>query len=214
MNSSDIITAVSSNLNRSDITRPQILQWMNDRALQVQNLQNFWFMEQSFSVPTVAGQKTYSLPTGYKDELQIWILQGTTVKLPVIKWVGSEAENSFTNPLQQARPTNYWIWAQEYNFYPIPDQVYTMELKGYFYIDPFTDVASEENDLGKYWSDLIKYGATAEGFHYLSQGTSGQPTDEEIKWQAKYDKEIARLVRRESNRKYTAYTPRLRLRIR
>jgi len=206
MNSSTLIDKIAGNLNRSDATRALVLDWLNNRMLQIENTENFYLMESTFDAPTVVGQRTYSLPSNYKDELQITLVSGTT-KFPLIKWVGSEAENSFANTTQQAQPTNYWVWSGAYFLYPIPNAIYTLTLKCYLYLDKFTDTAAEENDLGVYWPDLMIYGATAEGFHYFMQA------DKVAEWETKFQNELQKLLRRDTKKRYSNYTPRMRLRI-
>jgi len=210
MNASDIVTAVSNNLNRSDITTAQILNWLNDRQKQICNMDNFYFMEKAVTaIPTIASTQSYSISSAvgaYKDELQMWLVSGGNKKI-LIKWVGSEAEKAYTNPTQSGEPTNYWVWDQKYWLYPIPDAVYTLELKCYVYVDDITNTAAELNDICKYWPDLLINGATSDGFHYL------QMPDKYTEWESKASNELAKLMRREGKRRYQNYTPRLRVRI-
>jgi len=206
MTSQEIIAQVKANLNREDATTSLVLQWLNNRQKQICNIDNFSFMEATASASTVANQQSYTLPSDYKDELHIWLESGN-IKYYLVKWVGSEAERSYTQTDKTGRPTNYWIWDNAYWLYPIPDGVYTLKLKYYEYLPDLTDTAVEENDLCKYWADLLIYGATAEGFHYFQQ------PDKTAEWEQKYNNELVKLMRREGKKRYTFYSPRLRLRI-
>jgi hypothetical protein len=207
VNSSAIIDQVQANLNRSDATTTLVLQWLNNRQDQICSMDNFSFMEGDYSVNTVASTQSYVFPSRYKDELHMWLVSSTT-KYYLVKWVGSEAERSYTQTDKSGKPTNYWVWNDKYWLYPIPDAVYTLKLKYYEYLADLTDTASEENDLCSYWADLLIDGATADGFHYFQQ------SDKAAEWETKFNNELAKLMRREGKRRYTFYSPRLKIRVR
>lgn len=124
------------------------------------------------------------------------------------KWVGTEAENAYTRSDTLGLPYAYWVWDDAYFLYPIPDRIYIFMLKYYQYIPPMTNIAREENTLCQRWPDLLIYGATAEGFHYF------QVPDKSSEWEQKWNNEFTRFIRREGKKKYTNYTPRVRLRTR
>ena len=205
MTSDLIITQVQTNVNRSDITRPQILQWLNNRLGQICDYDDFSFMENTDLASTIASQRDYTLPLDYKSELHIYLKDGD-IKVFLDKWVGTEAENAFSNQTVEAKPYAYWIWQDAYFFYPIPDKIYTMELKYYRYLPDFTDVALEENEIGKRWVDLIVDGATSDAYHFLMQ------SDKTVEWEMKWKNEFQKLIRRQGKRKWTNYNPRVKLR--
>jgi len=206
MTVSEIIARVQANLNRADATDDLVLSWLNNRQKQICNIDNFSFMEKTTTVSTISGQQNYTLPTDYKDELHMWLVSGTT-KYYLIKWVGSEAERSYTQTDKTGKPTNYWVWDNAYWLYPIPDGVYTLKLKYYAYLDDLTNANTEQNDLCKFWANLLINGATADGFHYFHQ------PDKTAEWTTKYNDELTILMRREGKKRYTFYTPRLKVRI-
>ena len=209
MTSDLIITQVINNVNRADLTRPQVLQWMNNRKDMICNYDDFSFMENTDLAFTIAGQKDYTLPLDYKSELHCFLSDATGVtKFFLDKWVGTEAENAFSNETVQAKPYAYWIWQDAYFFYPIPDDIYTINLKYYRYLPDFTDIAQEENELGKRWVDLIVDGATSDAYHFFMQA------DKQAEWEGKWNIEFQRLIRRQAQRKTKNYTPRVRLRTR
>jgi hypothetical protein len=206
MLTSAVIDQVYSNVNRSDLTRAMILQYLNNRQLQVCNFDNFSFMEETTNTATVDGTQSYALPSTYKDELQTYLVNGTKKK-QLIKWVGSEAENGYTQTTEENEPTSYWVWDDKIWLHPIPDKVYTLTAKYYQYLPDLTDVAVEENTLVKRWSDLMINGATSDSFHYFLMA------DKTAEWETKWQGEFAKLVRREGKKKVTNYNPRLKLRI-
>ena len=206
MTTQDIISIVVNNLNRSDFTRPMALGYINERVNAVCDYDNYSFMELTATAPTVAGQQTYDIPSTYKDQLQMLIIDGVQ-KTPLIKWVGTEAELSFSNTTTSTKPYAYWVWQNAYNVYPIPDKAYTLFLKYYGYLGDMTDVAIEENELGQYWYKLLENGATAEAFHFFQQA------DKTTEWEAKYQSEFKKMDRRYNKRKTTNYIPRMRVRV-
>jgi hypothetical protein len=207
MTTYDIITKIIANVDREDLTRAMVLQYLNNRKMSIQNYDNFSFMEQTAEQSTVAAQQSYTIPLDYKDELHMWLSESTQ-KTDLIKWEGSEAEKNYTNSSQSGKPTNYWLWQNAYYLYPIPDKAYTMNLKYYGYLVDFTDVASEENELGKRYPDLMIAGGTADSFHYFKDW------DKAKEWEDKYKLEFQILIRREGRRPRSNHDSRFRLRIR
>ena len=206
MISSAVIDQVYSNVNRTDLTRAMILQYLNNRQLQICNYDNFSFMEVSTTTPTVDGTQSYAIPTDYKDELQVYLVTSNTKK-QLTKWVGSEAEKNFTKDNTEGEPYAYWIWDDKVWLYPIPDAVYTITYRYYEYVDDLTDAGTEENELVKRWPDLMIDGATSDAFHFFLM------QDKTAEWETKWQGEFAKLVRRQGKKRYTNYTARLRVRI-
>jgi hypothetical protein len=207
MKSEDIIAQVLSNVNRSDFTRTLALQFLNNRKDQICNFENFSFMETETQVDTVAGTQAYSLPNEYKDELMIYLVE-SSFRTPLNKWVGVEAPKSHSNIDTRGKPYAYWVWDDKVNLYFIPDGVYQLVFAYYEYLAAFTDVGDEENVLGEKWPDLLINGATSDGFHHFLM------PDKAAEWEAKWNNEFQKLIRREGKRKYTNYTPRLKVRMR
>ena len=207
MNTSAIIDQVYANVNRTDLTEVMILQFLNNRQDQICNFDNFSFMEESTTEATVDGTQAYSLPTDYKDELQVYLVDDTT-KTQLTKWVGSQSEKSFTDTDAEGKPYAYWVWEDSVTLYPIPDDVYTLTYRYYQYLTDLTNVDTEENELVKRWPDLMVNGATSDAFHYFHM------TDKTSEWETKWGAEFQKLIRRQGKRRYTNYTPRLKVRMR
>ena len=206
MNTTAIIDQVYANVNRTDLTRTMILQFLNNRQDQICNFDNFSFMEVQSTAPTIASQQTYSFPSDYKDQLHMMLIEGTT-KVDLTKWVGPQAEKSYTDTETEGRPYAYWVWDDSYFLYPIPDEEYDLMLKYYKYLANLTDAASEENVLAQRWSDLLINGATSDSFHYFLMA------DKTAEWETKWNAEFQKLIRRQGKRRTTNYTPRLRVRV-
>ena len=71
MITSAVIDQVYANVNRTDLTRTLILQFLNNRQLQICNFDNFSFMEKNATGATADGVTYVAMPTDYKDELQV-----------------------------------------------------------------------------------------------------------------------------------------------
>jgi hypothetical protein len=207
MTTYDIITKIIANVNRDDLTRAMVLQYLNNRKFTIQNYDNFSFMEQTAEQAAVALQQSYSIPTDYKDELQMWLLDGTQ-KTIITKWGGSEAEKNFTQTDRSGKPTNYWLWQDAYFLYPLPDKSYSMILKYYRYIPDFTDVASEENELCKRYPDLLINGGTSDSYHFFKEW------EKVGEWEGKYKLDFQILIRREGRRPRTNTDSRMKVRVR
>lgn len=206
MTTYDIISRIYNEVDRTDLNRNSILQFINNRLLQIENFDNYSFMEATATTSTVAAQQSYTLPTDYKDELQMWLLESSHVKTPLVKWVGSEAEKNYTLNNFSTKPFAYWTWQGAFYIYPIPDGVYTLSLKYYKYVVGFTDTALEENELCSRYPSLIINGGVSDSFHYFHQA------DKEQEWENKWLMEFQKLQRREGKRLFTNYDARMKIR--
>jgi hypothetical protein len=206
MITSAIIDQIYANVNRTDLTRAMIIQYLANRQDQICNFDNFSFMEKDTTKATEDGVQFYALPTDYKDELIIYIVEGTTKK-QLSKWVGSEAERNFSKTTTEGKPYAYWVWDDKIWLYPIPDAVYTLTYRYYQYLTDLTDASTEENELCSRWSDLLINGATSDAFHFFLM------PDKTSEWETKWQSEFSKLVRRQGKKRYSNYQPRLRIRI-
>ena len=206
MNTSAIIDRVYANVNRTDLTEVLILEYLNSRQSQLCNFDDFPFMETSTTENTVDGTQNYDLPTGYKAELIIYLVDDTT-KTMLTKWVGSQAEKSYTDTETEGKPYAYWIWNDDVYLYPIPDDEYTLTYRYFGYLTDLTNTASEENVLCARWPDLLIAGATSDAFHYFLM------SDKVAEWETKWQAEFQKLIRQTGKRKYSNANPRIRMRV-
>lgn len=208
-----IITQVKNNLNRTDITDAQIYIWLNNRQRRILQLENVYFMEKTSTTSTVASQQTYTVPTDYKDELIITLVDSDSKRSVLTKWKGSEPEKGYTDTTKTGKPTNYWLWQDAYYLYPIPDAVYTLSLRYYYYL---TDLSASNttNELTNKFPDLLIAGATADGFTYLME--TAMANDWENKYRIAYtgDKTTEGYLPYCRKRTLSNYDSRIRLRLR
>uniref|UniRef100_A0A6H1ZQ13 Uncharacterized protein n=1 Tax=viral metagenome TaxID=1070528 RepID=A0A6H1ZQ13_9ZZZZ len=206
MYTSAIIDKIVANVDREDLTEAMVLQYLNNRQLQVLNFDNFSFMEQTAESSTVIAQQSYTVPSDYKDELHLWIVEGTNKNIP-LRWSESEAEKKYMQTDRAGKPTNYWLWQGAYFLYPIPDKVYTMKAKYYKYLTDLTNVDTEENVLVQRYPDLMIAGGTSDSFHYFFE------KEKEKEWEEKWKLQFQLLVRREGKRPHVSSDSRFGLRV-
>ena len=172
MTDTEIMDLAVANVVRDDMSRADIiLKHYNERVRRICYLANFWFMEKTKYSQTVEGQRSYSIPERYKNELQVWLVKGTDVedidirrgiKTELIKWRGVESERMFADNTTAGKPTHYWVWDQAFFLGPdLPDGVYTIFLKWYEILEDSTD-ESNSNLLTQTFPKLLEDGLTSD----------------------------------------------------
>lgn len=88
------------------------------------------FYETTWSLDTVAGQRSYAFTSIGADIDQISSIQRDDA---VMRWIGPDLYN-VRNPLDstsQSKPCEYAIWASTLYLTPTPDATYTLTIRGY-----------------------------------------------------------------------------------
>ena len=133
----ELITFVRdiTDLDDADLPSSLIRQYMKDGFNRIINLERRWpFLEETYSLSTVAGQRDYPMSTiGSGDLREITsILDDSTVgnRLSII--TVDEAENIWHGSFDTAtRPLFFAEWSDTIKLYPKPDTVYPLVIRGY-----------------------------------------------------------------------------------
>lgn len=122
MNVQDIMTRLKRTFGDEagvQILDADIFRWINDAQREIA-YQNDALQTKGTS-STVVGQQSYNLPADCLTLKSLWV-NGFLVDMKSM----TQAEEDIIalgtpNTLQQGQPQFYWIWANQINFYPVPD---------------------------------------------------------------------------------------------
>jgi hypothetical protein len=149
------------------------------------------------------------VPLDYKDELIISLLDGNQRTI-LPKWRSTEPERNVSVNDRQGKPNNYWIWEEAYFLEPIPDKVYTLELRYYSYLADLS-ATNLTNEFTKIFPDLLIAGATADCFTYLFEPTQAAIWEQKFSTFLLGDRVTFGYLPQIRKRALSNYNPRMRL---
>ena len=199
MTIADIETAIKVRLNRdTPVVIDNIREWVNQRQRQILRTKNFGFLwKQATAVTPTSGTRTYGLPkfiftdtsnpqhntNSFKDDYAMWFEKdGIRTRLHSAEM---QSLNRLYGTTDTGTPIYYFLRANDYDLYPIPDAASTagkIILEYYEYLADFvarvvaanpdntganTDGAT--NYLTMNYPDLLIAGGAAEAFGVLGQ---------------------------------------------
>ena len=184
---------IASYLARTDLTTqiPEFIRLAEDRLLRDLRIRQ---MIKVATAPTVAGDATVSLPSDFVAMKDLH-LQGNPPQ--TIKFLSTS--NFFRNArtAQSGLPSRYTLLGAEFQFAPIPDSVYTLQMV-YFYQPEYLSDTNSSNLWLADTPDLLLYAALGEAEPYLMN-------DERLNtWASMYDRGILALTKSDSESEYPA----------
>lgn len=182
-NYTDLKATIASYLARSDLTTqiPDFIQLAETRLRRELRIRQ---MLKVVTTATVAGDGTVELPSDY---LQMRDLHMNTNP---IQTLGYQSPSNFyrnTNSSITGVPVQYTVLAQEFQFAPIPDGVYTLQMI-YYATPPYLTTSNTSNVFLANCPDLLLYGALGEAESYLMNDPRLQT------WAALYDRSLTALT--------------------
>ena len=182
-NYTDLKATIASYLARSDLTAqiPDFIQLAETRLRRELRIRQ---MLKVVTTATVAGDSTVELPSDY---LQMRDLHMNTNP---VQTLGYQSPSNFyrnTNAAISGVPLQYTVLAQEFQFAPIPDGIYTLQMI-YYATPPYLTTSNTSNVFLANCPDLLLYGALGEAEPYLMNDARLQT------WAALYDRSLAALT--------------------
>lgn len=162
---SELRTLISNKLadgNVIDPTAAQIDAQINS-TIEYYETDAFWFSEEIATLATVASTVVLgSIPSDFKQEIMpngLTIVDGQ-VHYPLAKFTPLEYESVFVDDVE-SRPTAYVYRKGQFEFWQIPDRVYTVLL---FYRKTYADLATDgaSNDFTNNAARLVEYKTLAD----------------------------------------------------
>jgi hypothetical protein len=182
-NYSDLQATIASYLARSDLTAqiPDFIQLAETRLRRELRIRQ---MLKVVTTATVAGDSTVELPS---DFLQMRDLH---INTNPVQSLGYQSPSNFyrnTNAAISGVPLQYTVLAQEFQFAPIPDGIYTLQMI-YYSTPPYLTTSNTSNVFLANCPDLLLYGALGEAEPYLMNDQRLQT------WAAMYDRALTALT--------------------
>jgi hypothetical protein len=176
-------TTIASYLARSDLTAqiPDFIQLAETRLRRELRIRQ---MLKVVTTATVAGDSTVELPS---DFLQMRDLH---INTNPVQSLGYQSPSNFyrnTNAAISGVPLQYTVLAQEFQFAPIPDGIYTLQMI-YYSTPPYLTTSNTSNVFLANCPDLLLYGALGEAEPYLMNDQRLQT------WAAMYDRALTALT--------------------
>ena len=184
---------IASYLARTDLTVqiPEFIRLAEDRLLRDLRIRQ---MIKVATAPTVADDATVSLPSDFVAMKDLH-LQGNPPQ--TIKFLSTS--NFFRNArtAQSGLPSRYTLLGAEFQFAPIPDSVYTLQMV-YFYQPEYLSDTNSSNLWLAETPDLLLYAALGEAEPYLMN-------DERLNtWASMYDRGVTALRKSDDESEYPA----------
>lgn len=169
---STLITRCLDNLSRAGVgvTRSGTtlstkgIDWLNAAMRKIANAYDFQELYTSTTQATADGTKTYAFPTDYNTIFSLRLRDGTS-SIKLMRVPSRELDRFYARPEEDAedKPVWYIPYGDNYELYPIPDAVYTIDIR--YALAP--TVVTATTDLISYVpfrDDVIVASMTSEGF--------------------------------------------------
>jgi hypothetical protein len=182
-NYTDLKATIASYLARSDLTTqiPDFIQLAETRLRRELRIRQ---MLKVVTTATVAGDSTVELPSDY---LQMRDLHINTNPVQSLTYQSPSNFYRNTNSAISGVPLQYTVLAQEFQFAPIPDGIYTLQMI-YYSAPPYLTTSNTSNVFLANCPDLLLYGALGEAEPYLMNDQRLQT------WAALYDRSLSALT--------------------
>lgn len=161
-NYSDLQTTIASYLARTDLTAqiPDFIQLAETRLRRELRIRQ---MLKVATTTTVANDSTVELPSDY---LQMRDLHVNTNPIQTIEYISPSNFYRNTFSTVNGLPKQYTVLAQEFQFAPLPDSAYTLQMM-YYAAPPYLSSTNSSNVFLANCPDLLLYGALGEAEPYL-----------------------------------------------
>lgn len=183
-------TAVANYLGRSDLTT-QIPDFITLAELRLSREIRTRKLLKSVTTSTAVGDSTVEIPSDFRDAGSVPVRQPAhflTYNSPSAFTRNADAETS-------GKPSFYTMLGQEFEFAPVPDKVYTVELLYYFKPTPLSDSVASNEFLANY-PDALLYATLSEAEPYLMNDARIQV------WASLYDRAINNINTSDQNSEF------------
>jgi hypothetical protein len=182
-NYSDLQASVAGYLGRSDLTT-EIPDFIRFAELRLGRELRTRLMLNSATAPTIANDAKVALPTDFLEIRDLFI-QGTPRR--PLSYMSPSAFSREARADIIGLPVFYTLLASEFQFAPVPDAIYTLEVL--YYAKPtFLSTANVSNVFLANYPDALLYGSLIEAEPYLINDARSQL------WSTLYDRAIKNIT--------------------
>lgn len=190
-NYNDLKTTVANYLGRTDLTS-QIPDFISLAELRLSRDLRTRKLLKSVTTTMTGGDSTVALPSDFLELRDLYI--DATPRITV-SYLSPSAFSRDARTTDSGRPVFYTVLGQEFDFAPIPDTNYTLELLYYFKPVAMSNSVASNEFLANY-PDALLYASLGEAEPYLMN-------DARINtWAAMYDRAVARINGSDENSEY------------
>jgi hypothetical protein len=188
---STLKTAVANYLGRSDLTS-QIPDFITLAELRLSREIRTRKLLKSVTTNTTAGDSTVAIPSDFLELRDLYLGGNPRVS---VSYLSPSAYTRDSQAEVSGKPVFYTMLGQEFEFAPIPDKVYTVELLYYFKPTAMSDSVASNEFLANY-PDALLYASLLEAEPYLMN-------DARITvWSGMYDRAINNINGSDQNSEY------------
>lgn len=180
---SELQSEIASYLARSDLTA-QIPNFIQKAELRLRRELRIRQMLKVATTTTVANDSTVELPSDY---LQMRDLHINTNPIQTIEYISPSNFYRNTWSTVKGLPKQYTVLSQEFQFAPIPDSTYTLQML-YYASPPFLSSSVASNTFMTTCPDLLLYASLGEAEPYLMNDARLAT------WAQLYDRGVAALT--------------------
>ncbi len=188
----ELKSSVADYLARSDLTT-QIPDFITLAENRLRRDLRTRFMLQVVTANTTSGDKTVSLPS---DFLAMRGIHLQTTPITTVEYLSNPSFFSNARATESGVPTKYTVLASEFQFAPIPDGTYTLNML-YYAAPPYLSSSVSSNVFLANCPDLLLYAALGEAEPYLMNDARLQT------WSAMYDRGVSSLSASDDSSEYT-----------
>lgn len=188
----ELKSSVADYLARSDLTT-QIPDFITLAENRLRRDLRTRFMLQVVTASTTAGDSTVSLPS---DFLSMRGIHLSTNPVRTIEYLSNPSFFANARATESGVPTKYTVLASEFQFAPIPDSAYTLNML-YYAAPPYLSSSVSSNVFLVNCPDLLLYAALGEAEPYLMNDARLQT------WSAMYDRGVSSLSASDDSSEYT-----------
>ena len=182
-NYSDLQASVAGYLGRSDLTT-QIPDFIRFAEIRLVRELRTRLMLNSATAPTIANDAKVALPTDFLEIRDLFI-QGNPRR--PLSYMSPSAFSREAKADVIGLPVFYTLLASEFQFAPVPDAIYTLEVL--YYAKPtFLSTANTSNVFLANYPDALLYGSLIEAEPYLINDARSQL------WSTLYDRAIKNIT--------------------
>jgi hypothetical protein len=159
---SDLKTEIANYLGRDDLTSqiPTFIRLSEDRLRRELRIRQ---MLKVSTATTTAGDSTVGLPTDFLAMKEMYL---NTTPVSTMTFQTPSAFFANARVTDSGRPVNYTMIGSEFQFAPVPDTAYTLNMIYYYKPDYLSDSNTSNLFLAN-CPDLLLYGSLAEAEPYL-----------------------------------------------
>lgn len=153
------------------------IEYINNCRRTISNEKNHWFMRTDVVLQTIVGQPYIDLPEDFKDDdIVSLILNDRWIELT---WVDPEDVRKTQAITQQGRPMYWYVDKMRLYLYPVPDQIYDVQLDYYRFLPDLEEDGDDTDELLVKYPEVMESYATAKAFRKLREW---QDADQAMKW--------------------------------